>query len=157
MCWWRWTPPPHRTRRRPIVPIWAPLHHVGRGRRVPLPAGTGAGGRALPDASGRRNDRGEEVAVHPVHDDPVGVLDQPVPHRRRTGRPRPWRGGSPSPVRRAPPRLDDIRILLAPLELVSGSWPAGAAARRDMAILLMGFAGAHRRGELVALTLADVT
>ena len=36
-------------------------------------------------------------------------------------------------------------------------WPAGVAARRDMAILLMGFAGAHRRSELVGLTLADVT
>jgi len=31
------------------------------------------------------------------------------------------------------------------------------SARRDMALLLMGFAGAHRRSELVALTLADVT
>ena len=31
------------------------------------------------------------------------------------------------------------------------------AARRDAAVLLMGFAGAHRRSELVALTLADVT
>ena len=61
------------------------------------------------------------------------------------------------PVRRSPLLLDDIRTLLAPLEFAAGSWPAGVAARRDMAILLMGFAGAHRRGELVALTLADVT
>jgi integrase len=61
------------------------------------------------------------------------------------------------PNRRAPLLLDDIRTLLTPMELVAGSWPAGVAARRDMAILLLGFAGAHRRGELVALTLADVT
>ncbi len=39
----------------------------------------------------------------------------------------------------------------------AGAWPSGVAARRDMALLLMGFAGAHRRSELVALTLADVT
>ena len=40
---------------------------------------------------------------------------------------------------------------------MAGGWPAGVAARRDTALLLMGFAGAHRRSELVALTLADVT
>jgi hypothetical protein len=37
----------------------------------------------------------------------------------------------------------------------AGGWPAGVSARRDMALLL-GFAGAHRRGELAALALADV-
>jgi integrase len=61
------------------------------------------------------------------------------------------------PNRRAPLLLEDIRTLLAPMDLAAGLWPAGVAARRDMALLLMGFAGAHRRGELVALTLADVT
>ncbi|MEP6562955.1 MAG: tyrosine-type recombinase/integrase, partial [Nakamurella sp.] len=60
------------------------------------------------------------------------------------------------PVRRSPLLLEDIRTLLTPMELTTGCWPAGVAARRDMAILLMGFAGAHRRSELVALTLADV-
>jgi len=60
------------------------------------------------------------------------------------------------PVRRSPLLLEDIRSLLVPMELGAGSWPAGVAARRDMAILLMGFAGAHRRSELVALTMADV-
>jgi hypothetical protein len=64
---------------------------------------------------------------------------------------------SAPPVRRSPLLLGDIRSLLASMELVAGSWPAGVAGRRDMAILLLGFAGAHRRGELVALTLADVT
>ena len=60
-------------------------------------------------------------------------------------------------VRRTPLLLDDIRTLLAPLHESTGSWPAGVAARRDMAILLMGFAGASRRSELVALTLSDLT
>ncbi|HZM68090.1 MAG TPA: tyrosine-type recombinase/integrase, partial [Nakamurella sp.] len=59
--------------------------------------------------------------------------------------------------RRAPLLLDDIRLLLTSLSTEAGGWPTGVAARRDMALLLMGFAGAHRRSELVALTLADVT
>ena len=61
------------------------------------------------------------------------------------------------PVRRSPLLLNDVRTLMVHLTDLTGQWPAGVAARRDMAILLMGFAGAHRRSELVALTLADVT
>ncbi len=61
------------------------------------------------------------------------------------------------PVRRSPLLLDDIRSLLVHLATLAAEWPAGVAARRDAALLLLGFAGAHRRGELVALTLADVT
>lgn len=64
---------------------------------------------------------------------------------------------STPPPRRSPLLLEDIRTLLAPMAASAGSWPGGVAARRDMALLLMGFAGAHRRSELVALTLADVT
>jgi len=59
--------------------------------------------------------------------------------------------------RRAPLLLDDIRLLLTALTAEAGGWPTGVAARRDAALLLMGFAGAHRRSELTALTLADVT
>jgi len=59
--------------------------------------------------------------------------------------------------RRAPLLLDDIRLLLTALTAEAGGWPSGVAARRDAAVLLMGFAGAHRRSELVALTLEDVT
>jgi len=59
--------------------------------------------------------------------------------------------------RRAPLLLADIRTLMISINDTAGVWPAGVAARRDMALLLMGFAGAHRRSELVALTLADVT
>ena len=55
------------------------------------------------------------------------------------------------PVRRAPLLLDDIRTLLTSIcRRRPAAWPAGVAARRDMALLLMGFAGAHRRSELVA-------
>jgi len=61
------------------------------------------------------------------------------------------------PVRRAPLLLADVRTLMVDLSTRATEWPAGVAARRDMAVLLMGFAGAHRRGELVGLTLADIT
>lgn len=61
------------------------------------------------------------------------------------------------PSRRAPLLLADIRGLVDWLTLVAGGWPAGVAARRDTCVLLMGFAGAFRRSELVALTIADVT
>ena len=60
------------------------------------------------------------------------------------------------PVRRAPLLLDDVRNLLLDLSTRVSEWPAGVAARRDAALLLMGFAGASRRSELVALTVADV-
>jgi len=53
--------------------------------------------------------------------------------------------------------LADIRTLMISIDESAGGWLAGVSARRDMALLLMGFAGAHRRSELVALTLADVT
>jgi len=61
------------------------------------------------------------------------------------------------PNRRAPLLLADIRTLMTCIGETAAGWPAGVGARRDMAVLLMGFAGAHRRGELTALTLADIT
>lgn len=61
------------------------------------------------------------------------------------------------PARRAPLLLDDIRGLVDWLGMVAGGWPAGVAARRDTALLLMGFAGAFRRSELVGLAVGDVT
>ena len=61
------------------------------------------------------------------------------------------------PSRRAPLLLADVRGLVDWLTLVAGGWPAGVAARRDACVLLLGFAGAFRRSELAALTLADVT
>ena len=61
------------------------------------------------------------------------------------------------PLRRSPLLLADIRTLMLDLAGRAADWPAGVAARRDAARLLLGFAGAHRRGELVGLTVADVT
>ena len=61
------------------------------------------------------------------------------------------------PKRRSPLLLADVRSLLAAMGSSMTVWPAGMAAHRDAALLLMGFAGAHRRSELVGLHLSDVT
>ncbi len=61
------------------------------------------------------------------------------------------------PKRRSPLLLADVRLLLAELGTQFSVWPAAIAAHRDAALLLMGFTGAHRRSELVNLTVGDVT
>lgn len=59
------------------------------------------------------------------------------------------------PVRRSPLLLDDIKTILASMS--DESWPGAVAVRRDALALLIGFAGAFRRSELVDLTVADVS
>lgn len=61
------------------------------------------------------------------------------------------------PKRRSPLLLADIRNLLDAMRPSMTVWPPAMAAHRDAALLLMGFAGAHRRCELVGLHLSDVT
>jgi len=61
------------------------------------------------------------------------------------------------PKRRSPLLLADVRTLLEAMRPSMTVWPAGMAAHRDAALLLMGFAGAHRRSELVGLRISDVT
>jgi len=51
--------------------------------------------------------------------------------------------------------LDDIKIVLAQMD--GSRWPTGLSAARDSFVLLAGFAGALRRNELAALTIADLT
>ena len=53
--------------------------------------------------------------------------------------------------------LADVRTLLAAMAASMEAWPDAMAAHRDTALLLMGFAGAHRRSELTALRISDVT
>ena len=62
-----------------------------------------------------------------------------------------------APKRRSPLLLADVRKMLEAMGPSMTVWPAGMAAHRDAALLLMGFAGAHRRSELVALQISDVT
>ena len=61
------------------------------------------------------------------------------------------------PKRRSPLLLSDVRTLLEAIRPSMLVWPAAMAAHRDAALLLMGFAGAHRRSELTALHISDVT
>ena len=61
------------------------------------------------------------------------------------------------PKRRSPLLLADVRLLLEAMRPSMGVWPTAMAAHRDAALLLMGFAGAHRRSELVNLRICDVT
>ena len=65
--------------------------------------------------------------------------------RRSRGRP---------PARRDALVTADLRVILAALP--TSGWPAVVAGRRDAAILVLGFAGAFRRGELAGLDVADV-
>jgi integrase len=65
--------------------------------------------------------------------------------RREHGRP---------PARRDALVTADLRVILAALPVTG--WPAVVAARRDAALLVLGFAGAFRRGELAALDVGDV-
>ena len=61
------------------------------------------------------------------------------------------------PSRRDPLLLTDLRALLGPLSQSFGAWPAGVIARRDAALLLLGFTLASRRSELTTLQLGDLT
>ena len=60
------------------------------------------------------------------------------------------------PRRRTPLLLDDIKTLLIAIADDYPSWPRAVAARRDAALLLLGFASACRRSELTNLQLTDV-
>ena len=60
------------------------------------------------------------------------------------------------PRRRTPLLLEDIKTLVASIADDYASWPKAVAARRDAALLLLGFTSACRRSELTNLRLADV-
>lgn len=59
------------------------------------------------------------------------------------------------PRRVAPLLLDDVKSVAAHMDPTV--WPAGVSAIRDSAVILMAFAGAFRRSELVGMDLRDVT
>ncbi|KHJ70488.1 tyrosine-type recombinase/integrase [Rhodococcus sp. Chr-9] len=58
---------------------------------------------------------------------------------------------------RAPLLTADIVTIVEKMRADCGSWAAEVLERRDSAILLLGFAGAFRRSELVALTCSDIS
>lgn len=57
---------------------------------------------------------------------------------------------------RAPLLTDDVMAIVTAARTQARGWAATVTARRDTALLLMGFAGAFRRSELVGLLGADV-
>lgn len=57
---------------------------------------------------------------------------------------------------RAPLLTDDVLAIVAAARSQVSNWSDAVRERRDSALLLMGFAGAFRRSELVGLTGADV-
>jgi integrase len=57
---------------------------------------------------------------------------------------------------RAPLLTDDVMAIVTAARAQARSWSATVTERRDTALLLMGFAGAFRRSELVGLVGADV-
>ncbi len=70
--------------------------------------------------------------------------------RDRAGHPaRSGRSGRARPL-----LLADLTKTLAAID--AATWPTGVAGRRDMAMLLIGWAGALRRSEIAALDLADL-
>ncbi|NLG56571.1 MAG: site-specific integrase [Rhodococcus sp.] len=58
--------------------------------------------------------------------------------------------------RRDPLRTDDIKHLVATARRTAESWSEQVRERRDSALLLLGYVGAFRRSELVALRFTDV-
>ena len=58
--------------------------------------------------------------------------------------------------RRAPLLLEDIRAILDTARTDARTWIQKVTERRDSALILLGFAGAFRRSELVTLTTADI-
>ncbi|MBX4171797.1 site-specific integrase [Rhodococcus pyridinivorans] len=58
---------------------------------------------------------------------------------------------------RAPLLTADVVTIVEKMRAATGSWAAEVLERRDSAIFLVGFAGAFRRSELVALACSDVS
>ena len=140
---------------------------AGRRRFPPLPAPPAVLAQYITEAAAEQTGIGKWRYAPATLTRWVASINQ-VHTAAWPGRPRPLRGGPPRPVRDPPDPGDTAEPAGAAaagghphadasIGQTAGEWPAGVAARRDMALLLTGFAGAHRRSELVSLTLADVT
>ncbi|CDZ89523.1 MULTISPECIES: site-specific integrase [Rhodococcus] len=125
----------------------------------------------LTDASGIRDQSGEREYAPATLSRWVAAIG----HRHRTaGHPAPGAtevvAATLSGIRRtyaaagerprkqvAPLLVDDIVNIVAAARRQADGWAAQVLERRDSALLLMGFAGAFRRSELVGLQVGDVT
>jgi len=155
-CWTRSTPPPRQRRRRRTAPTGSGSPAgPGAGGYPPLPTPPAVLAHYITEAAAEQTGIGTwryapatqtrwVASINQVHT--AAGLDAPgrseVVRRALSGI---RRIRATPPNRRAPLLLADIRTLMISIGETAGGWPAGVAARRDMALLLMGFAGAHRR------------
>lgn len=96
---------------------------------------------------------------------PTTAVPQPIPlwdHPQlddlmRSIRHRAARQGRATPARKRPLLLDDLITVLSEMYASADTWRRRLYARRDAAVLLLGWAGAMRRSEIVALQAGDLT
>src|SRR5664280_1962050 len=141
-CWARppaWSRRPGRRTPAPRMPATGPGSPAGVTGAAERAAGDPGHPGGLPDRRGHRPGR---AGLRPGHAGPVGGRGQLHPPPGRPPRPR----GALVTA--------DLRAILAGLPRTG--WPGVVAARRDAALLVLGFAGAFRRAELAGLDVSDV-
>lgn len=132
----------------------------------------------LPHRRGGSTGREVRVGLEGVHVEAEHVVPRrdphPTHHRREVGQPSPTgddlvrstlsgirrdyaAAGDRPRTPRTPLLVDDIVTIVAAARREVEGWAEEVLERRDSALLLMGFASAFRRSELVALTCGDVT
>jgi integrase len=89
---------------------------------------------------------------------PIPLWDHPqLDDLMRSIRHRAARQGRAAPARKRPLLLEDLTTVLAEMYAGADTWRRRLYARRDAAVLLVGWAGAMRRSEIVALHAGDIT
>lgn len=151
--------------RRAYAGDWAKFTAwCARNGHKPLPGEPAAVGEYLAEAAALVDESGSVVyapatlsrwvaginAVHRAAGHPSPGLDPAVSAVLRG-----IRATRMAPPRRAKPfRLEHLAAVLGAVE--TRTWPAAVIGRRDAALLLLGFAGALRRGELAAVQVRDI-
>nr|WP_235681252.1 tyrosine-type recombinase/integrase [Tomitella gaofuii] len=138
---------------------------------TPLPAAPAIIAAYMTDAAATRTSSGQRVYApstlarwaaaigrHHHHAGHVNPASAPLVAATLAGIRRACASAGERPVRQVAPLLTgDITTILAAMDAQSDTWAKRVYARRDAALLLLGFAAALRRSELVALTVGDVT
>ena len=89
---------------------------------------------------------------------PIPLWDHPqLDDLMRSIRHRAARQGRAAPARKRPILLEELTTVLTEMYAGADTWRRRLYARRDAAILLVGWAGAMRRSEIVALHAGDIT
>ncbi|UZF59338.1 tyrosine-type recombinase/integrase (plasmid) [Gordonia polyisoprenivorans] len=89
---------------------------------------------------------------------PIPLWDHPqLDDLMRSIRHRAARSGRAAPARKRPLLLEELTTVLTESYASADTWRRRLYARRDAAVLLLGWAGAMRRSEIVALHAGDLT